>query len=316
MLCRGDLFFVFRFARQIVELSRDPATLKDHIFQQLERNQMSALFMDFLLEMFEVDVEKRCTAVEALAHPWMQPNEARGKARASVVAITRNFDAFTGMTKLQQTAYMAVSVGLTNADVTEMNAMFQDMDTNKDGVLSFDEFRAVMIGVTGQTDRELRIVFDAIDQDSTGVIKYSEFVAAAYQHQDADLEDVIEAAFYRLDVSDSGTITLDDLRQILPASMLDDEVRDLLTLVDTNQDNSLDLAEFRALMKMTEEVEKVKSTRSADSVTTAAGAAGSGAGSPVPGEFGFGDDVLRTTSAPEWTRMAEVASPKVYISTV
>ena len=101
-----------------------------------------------------------------------------------------------------------------------------------------------------------------------------DFPLQAYQQQGKDLEDVIEAAFYRLDCSDSGTITLADLRHVLPPSLSDAEVKELLTRADPNHDGVLDLGEFRALMKMTEEAERIKSTQSDESFKiSAAGSA-------------------------------------------
>jgi len=70
----------------------------------------------------------------------------------------------------------------------------------------------------------------------------------------------MNSAFYRLDVSDSGTITLADLRPVLPASITDAEVQQLLTRADHNNYGVLDLMEFHAPINTTEEVERIRST--------------------------------------------------------
>ena len=240
----------------VSKLSRDPEALKQNVRAKLAAEGLSEGFCDFLLKMFEVDVTKRCTAAEALNDPWIKPQSKQNR-RQSQFAMAQNMGSFAGMNALQKTAYTAVSVGLTNTDVHELNDLFQEMDTSRDGVLDWDEFYSAMKTITGQPEDQLKAAFDSIDQDGTGKIKYSEFVASAINHQESDLEDALEAAFYRLDISDTGYISVDDLKHVLPSTMSAADVQALFDRADPDHNGQLDLMEFRALMEMTDEAMKV-----------------------------------------------------------
>jgi calmodulin len=55
---------------------------------------------------------------------------------------------------------------------------FKAHDANKDGKISFGEFVRLMSGLeAGLTTEELRIGFDEIDTDDDGAIEFDEFAA-------------------------------------------------------------------------------------------------------------------------------------------
>ena len=49
--------------------------------------------------------------------------------------------------------------------------MFTDFDKNKDGLISFEEFKSIKTMLFGKkTDEELKHEFDSMDADKTGTI--------------------------------------------------------------------------------------------------------------------------------------------------
>ena len=58
-------------------------------------------------------------------------------------------------------------------------------------------------------------------------------------------------AFERMDVSETGRITLDDLTTVLGAHYDHAELKELLDSADANHDGTLDYAEFEVLMRST-----------------------------------------------------------------
>lgn len=61
-------------------------------------------------------------------------------------------------------------------------------------------------------------------------------------------EDHLEAAFHRLDADSNGTISIDELKRVLPARSRQ-EVEQALTQFDANGDGMLDLGEFKFALR-------------------------------------------------------------------
>ena len=93
--------------------------------------------------------------------------------------------------------------------------MRQEIDTNHDGLISLAEFTEMMKKNGIGDPKEVSTYFNAIDQDRTGIIKYSEFIAAAMAEKSFQSAESLEAAFRRLDLDDSGTITTANLRALM-----------------------------------------------------------------------------------------------------
>lgn len=116
----------------------------------------------------------------------------------------------------------------------------------------------------------LRAEFDAVDLDNTGCIKYSEFIAAQVRLTGScylnleiyivyrilvqaatlamDKQDAIEAIFHRLDLDDSGSISIEDLVLLLPTTMEISAMRKIIAQADMDGDGNIDLAEFTKIM--------------------------------------------------------------------
>ena len=62
---------------------------------------------------------------------------------------------------------------------------------------------------------------------------------------------LLRCAFERMDVSETGRITLDDLTTVLGAHYDHAELKELLDAADANHDGTLDYAEFEVLMRST-----------------------------------------------------------------
>ena len=93
-----------------------------------------------------------------------------------------------------------MSFTASDEELQELAAQFKEIDVDKNGTLSFDEFSAALLAQTQEdihlSSGELRRVFNAINQDGSGEIKYSEFIAANLtQKEYTDVQ--LKAAFKR-----------------------------------------------------------------------------------------------------------------------
>jgi len=58
-------------------------------------------------------------------------------------------------------------------------------------------------------------IFNKADTDGSGEIEYSEFVAATLNERDLLSQDRLKAAFKMFDKDDSGSISVDEIKQAL-----------------------------------------------------------------------------------------------------
>ena len=161
--------------------------------------------------------------------------------------LMKNIKNFRNQSKLKRSALMAVSFNLTSAELKTLAAQFAEMDSNSDGIITRKEFLNMMTKNNMKSD-EIDAAFDAIDQDGTGLINYSEFISCALDEKAYDEDHEVEAAFRLLDLDDSGEITVENLKQLLPDSLSPDAVQRILDEADLSKDGKISLVEFKHVM--------------------------------------------------------------------
>jgi len=129
------------------------------------------------------------------------------------------------------------------------------MDITRDGKLSKTEVKAGLFKIEGKflSDEEIDAMFARVDCDGTGEIEYSEFVIASMSEEDLLSKDRLRKAFQLFDQDNSGTITVDELREcfamFLKGSDLgDDYIDKIIAQVDENGDGNVSFEEFCVMM--------------------------------------------------------------------
>jgi calcium-dependent protein kinase len=217
---------------------------------------------DFVMTLLTVDIKARATAADALAHAWVTNPVPEGRGRRQTMGVDdttaeekaensqnlmKNIKNFRNQSKLKRSALMAVSFNLTSAELKTLAAQFAEMDSNSDGIITRKEFLNMMTKNNMKSD-EIDAAFDAIDQDGTGLINYSEFISCALDEKAYDEDHEVEEAFRRLDLDDSGEITVEDLKLLLPDSLSSDAVQRILDSADLSKDGKISLEEFKQVM--------------------------------------------------------------------
>lgn len=147
---------------------------------------------------------------------------------------------------------MAIAVQSDPNDIKELKEMFQALDKDGNGSISFEELQH------GLGDREngeqLLELLRAADTDGSGTINYSEFLAATMDAQTFTRESYLKTAFSMFDKDGSGQIdseelmTLlagDDFRNMYSQEQLDQAIAE----VDNNGDGEIDFQEFLQMMR-------------------------------------------------------------------
>ncbi|RYR63943.1 hypothetical protein Ahy_A03g010110 isoform A [Arachis hypogaea] len=207
------------------------AVLKGHIdFDSDPWPLISDSAKDLIRKMLCSRPSERLTAHEVLCHPWICENG---------VAPDRALDP------------AVIAESLSEEEIAGLREMFQAMDTDNSGAITFDELKAGLrrYGSTLK-DTEIRDLMEAADVDNSGTIDYGEFIAATIHLNKLEREEHLIAAFRYFDKDGSGYITVDELQQAcIEHNMTDVFLEDIIREVDQDNDGRIDYGEFAAMMQ-------------------------------------------------------------------
>ncbi|KAK4697178.1 hypothetical protein P7C71_g857, partial [Lecanoromycetidae sp. Uapishka_2] len=103
------------------------------------------------------------------------------------------------------------------------------------------------------SESELEDLMNEIDSDRSGTISFEEFaavMAAKVKAQDTEAE--LRAAFQVFDRDGSGTINIEELKEVMKSigeSLTDEEIEDMMREADKDGNGTIDYDEFMQLMK-------------------------------------------------------------------
>ena len=134
-----------------------------------------------------------------------------------------------------------------------LEKIFKSIDKDGDGHLSKEEILAGYEDHFGIpiSDEEVDKMFLNIDVDGNGTIDYTEFVMATMNEKNQNNNDKLMQAFKMFDKDGSGTITKDEIKEVLGFdSSIDMKLIDnIIKEVDENGDGEIQFDEFCHMMK-------------------------------------------------------------------
>jgi len=143
---------------------------------------------------------------------------------------------------------------MTDSQIKDLRETFLAMDVNGDGLLTAKELEEGMekAGMSNLPP-ELDQILKDVDSNGSGHINYTEFLAATLDRKKYIAEDVCWAAFRVFDKDGSGTISRDELAQVLSdgevKAVAQTDLNELLDEVDKNGDGEIDFQEFMHMMR-------------------------------------------------------------------
>lgn len=203
--------------------------------------------------MLDPNPNSRLTVEEVLEHPWIHntdhvPNVSLGEN------VRARIKQFSLMNRFKKKVLRVVADNLSEDQIEGIKQIFDMMDTDKNGSLTFEELRDGF-HLIGQTvpDPDVQILIDAADADGNGTLSCEEFVTASVHLKRIGSDEHLSQAFSYFDKNQSGYIEFEELREALLDDNLDPNndqvIHDILFDVDLDKDGKISYEEFKAMMK-------------------------------------------------------------------
>ncbi|CAM8926559.1 unnamed protein product [Rhodiola kirilowii] len=204
---------------------------------------------DLIQKMLCQNPVERLTADQVLCHPWICVNGVAPDTALHPSVLSR-LKQFSAMNKLKKMALRVLAESLSEEEIQGLKEMFQAIDTDNSGAITFDELKAGLRRYgSSLNDTEIHDLMDAADFDNSGTIDYGEFIAATIHLNKLEHEERLVAVFQYFDKDASGYITVDELQQVCAElNMTDEYIEDIVNGVDQDNDGRIDYSEFVAMM--------------------------------------------------------------------
>jgi len=224
-------------------------------FVQADWKHVSTDATELITKMLKKDPAQRFTAAQSLEHTWIRDKAPKATEFNLSNNIMSNLRGFMSGNKLKRAALHVIATHLDEGQIKNLRSLFMSLDVNGDGQLTVQEMKDGLekAGINENVE-ELAAIMEQIDTDGSGQIDYTEFLAATLDRKAYLKEDVCWAAFRVFDRDGNGTISKQELADVLNngdlQSMFGREmVEKILSDADTNGDGEIDFPEFMEMMR-------------------------------------------------------------------
>ena len=160
MLLSSQMPFYGRKRRHIVEQIMHGR----YEFKGRRWKRISAQAKEFVQDLLCVDPEERAAAEEALSASWLNRRftaTVRNPYQEELASANQSILAYSKYSKIKQIALLICAHKATTTEIGILRKVFQKYDTEKNGQLSYDEFKAALRDA-GYSEKEYRTIFDAV----------------------------------------------------------------------------------------------------------------------------------------------------------
>ncbi|XP_020236052.1 calcium-dependent protein kinase 24 [Cajanus cajan] len=195
----------------------------------------------------------RIKVQEVLDHSWIQHRE-HGRTISLGDQVRMRIKQFSLMNRFKKKVLRVVADNLPDEQIDVIKKMFDMMDKDKNGNLSFDELKdgLSMIG-HALPDTDVQMLMDAADIDGNGTLNYEEFITMNVHLRKIESDEHLSEAFRYFDKNQSGYVEFEELKDALSdddsEASNDQVIKDILNDVDLDKDGRISFEEFKAMMK-------------------------------------------------------------------
>ena len=196
----------------------------------------------------------RISAAQALNHKWVDHKAFRPMCNEDILnGVLHKLSVFHSTNKLRDAVHTFITTQCVSMKETRiLREVFKTIDKNGDGKLSIEELIEQYSHTMAieEATKEAERIMKEVDTDNNGFIDYSEFLKANLDIRKVMSNENLKSAFRMFDKDNSGTISAQELKQVLQGDMdSEDNVwQEIIQLVDQNGDGEIDLHEFQDIV--------------------------------------------------------------------
>ena len=208
------------------------------------------------------DADKRFNVNQIIEHNWLVkvvPNSEKVLEDFN----QDNLKKYIEGPKLKKDILMSIVNYLGDSDIQLLKEIFTEMDVNKDGTLTLQEFKDGLMKVTNEdTVSKAEEFFNEFDLNSDGRFDYNDFIINSLDRHLLFMEDKLFMAFWIMNRDGSGKLSKEEIKQALGLDCDIPTMEKIISQYDLDRDGEIDYLEFLNLMlyplPKEEEAETVK----------------------------------------------------------
>ena len=204
--------------------------------------------------------KNRYTAKQVLASKWLEVKLKDKDEKIKYILDYRHIHKYKTYNKFKQAILTFIASRLTSEESKEIQNIFCNMDENKKGFITFEDFRKYIINEYDiddlvENEKELRNAFHSVDIDHNNKIDYTEFLAANLDKKIYLKEEKLKEAFRTFDRNDTGAIKKEDIIRVLKLDKFPDKneiANDIIDKNDFDKDGKINFKDFLNSMQKDE----------------------------------------------------------------
>ena len=217
-----------------------------------EYKAISQKAKDLIKQMLELDSTKRISAADCLNSPFFSIINDKDNIIPDILpSVITNIYKLNAREKIQQATIGFIVHNIKHTEqVEKLKNIFEFLDINQDGELTYDEIREAIKKVFPDqymTEEKINYILDKMDENKDGVISYEEFLRVTIDERILLEKNNLKMAFDKFDTNKDGKLSKEELANILDKGA-SEYVDSLLSLIDDNKDGYISFDEFCHLM--------------------------------------------------------------------
>ena len=209
--------------------------------------------------------KNRYTAKQVLSCKWLEVKlKDANDDKSNYILDYRHINKYRTYNKFKQAILTFIASRLTSEESKKIQNIFYNIDEDKKGFITFEDFRKYIINEYDiddliENEEELRKGFQSVDIDHNNKIDYTEFLAANLDEKIFLKEEKLKEAFRTFDINDSGAIKKDDLIRVLKLEDLPDKNKIVNSIIEENdfdKDGKIGFKDFMKAMNNQRDDEK------------------------------------------------------------
>ena len=210
--------------------------------------------------------KNRYTAKQVLASKWFEVKLKNENDKNIDILDYRHINKYKTYNKFKQAILTFIASRLSSEESKKMQNIFFNIDEDKKGFITFEDFRKYIINEYDiddliENEEELRKGFQSVDIDHNNKIDYTEFLAANLDEKIFLKEDKLKEAFRTFDINDTGAIKKEDIIRVLKLENLPDKneiANSIIKENDFDKDGKINFKDFLSAMHNNSKEQKQK----------------------------------------------------------